>query len=68
MTSPDKNKHIAPVSMVEEQPVKYGFVSKSEDEKLKEDVFRSDIEKLQLFTRMLRRNASLKKAIITHSK
>jgi len=41
-----------------------GFVHKSEDEKLLEDVFRSDLEKLQLFTRMLYRNASLKKAKI----
>ena len=55
-------------SKVEEQPSGYGFVHKSEDEKLKEDVFRPDIEKLQLFTRMLRRNASLNKAVITHTK
>ena len=54
--------------MVEENSPTYGFVAKSEEEKLKEDIFRSDIEKLQLFTLMLRRNASLKKAIITHTK
>jgi hypothetical protein len=44
----------------------YGFVSKSEEEKLLEDIYRPDIEKLQLFTRMLRRNATLKKAVIHH--
>ena len=54
--------------VVEEQPNGYGFVSKSEDEKLKEDIFRPDIKKLQLFTRMLRRNASLNRAIITHDR
>jgi hypothetical protein len=44
----------------------YGFVSKSEEEKLLEDMYRPDMEKLQLFTRMLRRNAILKKGIIHH--
>ena len=62
-----KNKHIDQLNMVEENSPPYGFVAKSEEEKLKEDIFRSDIEKLQLFTLMLRRNASLKKAIITHT-
>jgi hypothetical protein len=55
-------------NMVQEEPVKYGFVAKSEEEKLTEDIFRPDIEKLQLFTHMLRRNASLNKAVITHTK
>jgi hypothetical protein len=54
--------------IMEEQPQAYGFTSRSEEEKLEEDIFRSDIEKLQLFTRMLRRNALLNKAIITHTK
>lgn len=62
-------KHIqASNNKLEEPSAVYGFVSKSEDEKLREDIFRSDIEKLQLFTRMLRRNASLKKAVITHAR
>ena len=61
-----ENKYTA--NIVSEKTAEYGFVSKSEDEKLKEDIFRSDIEKLQLFTRMLRRNATLKTGIITHSK
>jgi len=64
----EKNKNIEPLNMVEEHSPKYGFVSKSEEEKLKEDIFRPDIEKLHLFTTMLRRDASLQKAIITHTK
>ena len=64
----NEDKHIEPVSSVQEQPAGYGFIAISEEEKLKQDIFRPDIEKLQLFTRMLRRNASLDKAIITHNK
>lgn len=49
----------------EPQPL-YGFVSKSPEEKLADLVFRSDIEKLQAFTKMLRRNATLKRGIVTY--
>ncbi len=38
--------------------------NKSEDDKLKEDIMRSPIEKLQLFTKMLRREALFKKVTI----
>ncbi|MEJ5964000.1 hypothetical protein [Pedobacter immunditicola] len=38
----------------------------SEGERLHKDVFRSDMDKFKLFTKMLRRNALLKKARITH--
>jgi hypothetical protein len=38
----------------------------SEDERLYKDVFRSDMDKLRLFTKMLRANALLKKARIIH--
>ena len=61
-------KNIDTLNTVEEQNLHYGFVSKAEEEKLREDIFRPDIEKLQLFTQMLRRNASVKKSIITHKK
>ncbi len=44
-----------------------GFVHLSEDEKLLQDVLRSDFEKLQLFTKMLRRNATLDKAVISNN-
>ena len=64
----EKNSYNNHINRVEEQFLKYGFVSKSEEEKLKEDIFRPDMEKLHLFTTMLRRNASLTKAIITHTK
>ncbi len=62
----DPGKNIEPLNTVEEPSLKYGFVSKSEDEKLREDIFRSDLEKLQLFTTMLRRNSLLNKASIKH--
>lgn len=52
-------------SVQEPQPV-YGFVSKSPEEKLADLVFRPDMEKLQAFTKMLRRNATLKKGIVTY--
>jgi len=42
------------------------ITSASESERLRKDVFRSDIDKLQLFTKMLRRNALLRKAKISH--
>jgi len=38
----------------------------SETEKLRRDIYRPDMEKLRLFTKMLRTNALLKKAIIRH--
>ena len=40
--------------------------SQNEIDRLKRDIYRPDIEKLQLFTQMLRTNALLKKAKITH--
>ncbi len=48
----------------EQQPAHAGFVYKSEDDKLKEEMMRYPIEKLQLFTKMLRREALFKKATI----
>ncbi len=44
-----------------------GFVHKSPDEKLLEDVLRDDLEKLRLFTKMLRRNTVLKKVVIANN-
>jgi hypothetical protein len=67
MRSPQK-KYKEQLMAVEEPHPAYGFTSKSEEEKLMEDIFRPDLEKLQLFTRMLRRNALLNKAVITHTK
>ena len=38
----------------------------TETERFKRDIYRPDMEKLQLFTQMLRANALLKKAVIHH--
>jgi len=43
-----------------------GFISKSEEDKLRENMSMPDIEKLKLFTKMIRRNRALAKAKITH--
>ncbi len=64
-----KNKNIRAgnISQVNKELSEYaGFVHKSEDEKLKENIFRSPIEKLQLFTRMLKRESLLKSAKTIH--
>ena len=37
-----------------------------DDERLRKNIYRSDMEKLRLFTKMLRTNALYKKAAITH--
>jgi hypothetical protein len=37
-----------------------------ESERLRRDIYRPDIEKLKLFTKMLRQNALFKKAKISH--
>ncbi len=47
-----------------EGPPHYGFVQQSENEKLMQNVFMPDREKLHLFVKMLRRNAILKKAVV----
>lgn len=50
----------------ENEPAYTGFAHKSEDEKLRENIERSPIEKLRLFTKMLKREALFKKAKISH--
>ena len=60
----DNNHDI--INLVNEPSTPYtGFVQLSEDEKLLHDALRPDIEKLQLFTKMIRRNATLNKAVIS---
>ena len=54
-------------NMLNEDALSYGFAHKSEIEKMKEDIYRPDKEKFQLFIKMLRRNATLNKAVITTS-
>ncbi|MEP6682550.1 MAG: hypothetical protein ABJA35_04785 [Parafilimonas sp.] len=41
-----------------------GFIDKSENDKLRENMFRSPLEKLHLFTQMLRRESVLKNSKI----
>lgn len=56
--------HIQNLNQVSDGQSEYGFINKSEEEKLRENIARSPIEKLQLFTKMLRRESVLKKAKI----
>jgi len=44
------------------------LIQLNEIERLKRDIYRPDMEKLRLFTKMLRTNALLKKAIIRHKR
>ncbi len=41
-------------------------MTEAEIERLKRDIYRPDMEKFRLFTKMLRRNAIFKKAVIKH--
>ena len=38
----------------------------NETERLKRDIYRPDMEKFQMFTKMLRTNMLLKRAVIVH--
>ena len=38
----------------------------TEKERLRQNIYRSDMDKFRLFTRMLRTNALYKKAVVTH--
>ncbi len=51
-------------NILREDSPHYGFVQQSENEKLMQNVFMPDKEKLHLFVKMLRRNAILKKAVV----
>jgi hypothetical protein len=41
-------------------------LTNAEKERIKRDIYRSDMEKLKLFTRMLKQNALFKKAKVIH--
>ncbi|MCW3115227.1 MAG: hypothetical protein JWR18_3623 [Segetibacter sp.] len=63
-TMKDNGKEIT--NQLNEASTSYaGFVHISEDDKLLRDVLRPDIEKLELFTKMLRRTSTLNKAVIS---
>ena len=53
--STNKDLKINDNNKVEDKSAFYGFVFRSPEDKLLEDINRSGLEKLQLFTRMLRR-------------
>lgn len=57
---PDKKQPVQQVSAP-------GFITSfDEKERLRREIYRSDLEKLNLFTQMLRTNNLLKRAKITH--
>ena len=62
----DKKNNIPNIANEASAPYK-GFVQISEDEKLLQDALRPDIEKLHLFTKMIRRNAFLNKASVSNN-
>ncbi len=57
----EKKSNYVTENLLQESTPRYGFVHLSEDEKLLIDAKRPGIEKLQLFTRMLKRNSTLNK-------
>ncbi len=48
------------------EPLEVCITKLSDDERLRRDVFRSDMDKLKLFTKMLRTNSMLNKAVVIH--
>ena len=54
-----------PKNLLNESSVAY-ITKLSDDERLRRDVFRSDMDKLKLFTKMLRTNSMLNKAVVIH--
>jgi hypothetical protein len=42
------------------------IITESESERIRRDIYRSDIEKLKLFTRMLKQNTLFKNARVIH--
>ena len=53
-------------NIVQEPIISYSSAKEAEEQRLRKDIFRPDMEKLQLFTKMLRTNALFKRAKITH--
>ncbi|WP_216848875.1 hypothetical protein [Pedobacter sp. L105] len=54
------------VNNIFSEPSETYITNVSENDRLRADVFRSDMGKLKLFTKMLRTNALLIKAVIVH--
>ena len=66
--STNQDSKINENNKVEDKPAFYGFVFRSPEDKLLEDINRSGLEKLQLFTRMLRRAKMFDNAIVKSNK
>ncbi len=66
--STNKELKINDNNKVEDKFAFYGFVFKSPEDKLLEDINRSGLEKLQLFTRMLRRSKMFNDSIAKSNK
>ena len=54
------------LNKVEQKLTSKQTVLTSSEAKLRQDIYRPDIEKLHLFTQMLRVNNLFKRAIVTH--
>jgi len=52
--------------IIQEPVLKPGLSTIDEQERLRRDIYRPDIEKLHLFTQMLRVNALFKKVKVIH--
>jgi hypothetical protein len=50
----------------EQTQIQSDLIKQLEEERLRNDVYRPDMEKFRLFTKMLRTNALFKRAKITH--
>ena len=67
LTKSDRNCYMADTKKKDHPDAEPKFIiSNDEMERLKRDIYRSDVEKFHLFTQMLRTNNLLKKAKITH--
>ncbi len=66
--STNKELNINENNKVEDKSALYGFVFRSPEDKLLEDINRSGLEKLQLFTRMLRRSKMFNDSIAKSNK
>ena len=54
------------INQIEKDALPLQTQPSAEEQRMLKDIFRPDIEKFRLFTAMLRNNAILKKAVITH--
>ncbi|MFT3825691.1 MAG: hypothetical protein QM731_17355 [Chitinophagaceae bacterium] len=68
MKSYPQNDNNTPKNLLNEDSSVYATREELEDARLREFMNKPDIEKLYAFTKMWKRNAMLKKAVIIHKK